>query len=84
MLTVGNLLARGYERYWSRDLASARTIFRAVMRQGYGRWKDWLYMLPSWLPESLHRRLIALLDRRTAKPARPSRRTAEASKDHRR
>lgn len=83
-LTVGNLLARGYECYWSRDLACARLIFRAVMKHGYGGWKDWLHMLPCWLPESLHRRLIALLDRRTAKPARPSRRIAEASKDHRR
>lgn len=62
-LTVGNLLARGYECYWSRDLACARPIFRAVMKHGYGRLSDWKYMLPALLPESWHRRLLGMRDR---------------------
>jgi hypothetical protein len=33
------------------------------MRQGYGGFKDWKYMLPSLLPEGWHRRLIAALER---------------------
>ncbi len=40
-LTAGELLHRGYSCYWRRDLRAARTIFRAVMRQGYGRPQDW-------------------------------------------
>lgn len=67
-LTEGELLRRGYASYWNRDLPAARKIFRVVMRRGYGTLKDWSYMLPAWLPESLHRRLIALRDRNT--PAR--------------
>ncbi len=71
-LTAGELLRRGYVAYWRRDMATARTIFRAVMREGYGGWKDWLYMLPSWLPENWHRRLLAGRDRGPAAPDRPS------------
>lgn len=59
-LLYGELLQRGYERYWRRDLPAARQIFRLVMRQGYGSLRDWMYMLPAWLPESVHRRLIGL------------------------
>jgi glycosyltransferase involved in cell wall biosynthesis len=62
-LTVGKLLAIGYERYWKRDLHNARPIFRAVMARGYGSWHDWLHMLPALLPEPLHRRLLSLRDR---------------------
>jgi glycosyltransferase involved in cell wall biosynthesis len=62
-LTNGELLHRGYVCYWKRDLPSARKIFRAVMKQGYGTLSDWKYMLPAWLPASWHRRLIALCDR---------------------
>lgn len=61
-LTAGELLHRGYVSYWKRDLAAARPIFRAVMKQGYGGWKDWLYMLPAWLPEAWHRRLLSRRD----------------------
>jgi glycosyltransferase involved in cell wall biosynthesis len=62
-LTVGRLLARGYERYWKRDLRNARPIFRAVMRRGYGKVSDWAYMLPALLPEPWHRRLLSMRDR---------------------
>ncbi len=62
-LTMGELLQRGYACYWERDLAAARTIFREVMKHGYGTLRDWKYMLPSWLPLSLHRWLIEKHDR---------------------
>lgn len=65
-LTAGELLHRGYTSYWKRDLPAARQIFRAVMKQGYGSPRDWLYMLPAWLPEAWHRRLIGLRDRTPA------------------
>lgn len=63
-LTIGELLKRGYACYWQRDLPAARQIFRTVMKQGYGTLTDWKYMLPAWLPESWHRRLIGLRDRK--------------------
>ena len=62
-LTLGRLLARGYERYWKRDLRTARPIFKAVMLRGYGTVRDWLHMLPAWLPERLHRALLSIQDR---------------------
>jgi glycosyltransferase involved in cell wall biosynthesis len=64
-LTHGELLRRGYECYWNRDLRAARTIFRRVMRYAYGLPRDWIYMLPSLLPESIHRYAISLRERRT-------------------
>lgn len=57
-LTTGELLKRGYRAYWSRNLADARPIFRKVMLDGYGTFRDWKYMLPAWLPESWHSWLI--------------------------
>lgn len=62
-LMLGELLARGYICYWKRELPAARQIFRAVMKQGYGTLADWKYMLPAWLPESWHKKLIGLRDR---------------------
>ena len=59
-LMLGELLKRGYACYWQRDLPAARKIFRVVMKQGYGTLSDWKYMLPAWLPLSLHQRLIGL------------------------
>jgi glycosyltransferase involved in cell wall biosynthesis len=57
-LMLGELLKRGYACYWKRELAPARQIFRAVMRHGYGTFADWKYMLPAWLPETWHWKLI--------------------------
>lgn len=62
-LTEGDLLRRGYECYWKRDLHAARSIFRQVMKTGYGSPKDWKYMLPALLPLSLHESLIHLLNK---------------------
>lgn len=67
-LTDGELLKRGYASYWKRDLPAARKIFRTVMQQRYGTLKDWIYMLPAWLPESWHRWLIGQRDRGTQAP----------------
>ena len=65
-LTLGELLTRGYECYWDRDLAHARTIFRAVMQAGYGKARDWKYMLPALLPLTWHRAAIEALQVRRA------------------
>lgn len=61
-LTHGELMFKGFDAYWKRDLRTARTIFRHVMKQGYGRLRDWRYMLPSLLPESWHYGLVRLLE----------------------
>ena len=61
-LMHGELLRRGYQCYWKRDLACARKIFKKVMLQGYGSLKDWKYMLPSLLPLRLHSLLIRQID----------------------
>ncbi len=59
-LMLGELLDRGYACYWQDDLAAARQIFRVVMKHGHGTLADWRRMLPAWLPESWHRRLLGL------------------------
>lgn len=60
-LTSGELMKRGFRAYWRGDLIAARSIFRQVMRDGYGTLSDWKYMLPAWLPEPWHRWLIKQL-----------------------
>lgn len=60
-LTYGHLLQKAYELYWRRNLPAARTLFRRVMRGGYGNISDWKYMLLSLLPEAWHRALIKTL-----------------------
>ena len=59
-LMLGELLARGYACYWKGELAAARQIFRLVMRHGHGAFADWRRMLPSWLPEPWHRKLVEM------------------------
>lgn len=61
-LVVGELLHRAYACYWARDLGAARALFRKVMRTGYGRPKDWLYMLPALLPYAMHAWLLGKRD----------------------
>ena len=63
-LMYGRLLNKGFEAYWSRDLDAARDIFKVVMRAGYGKPKDWLYMLPAWLPSAFHRAMLGFRDNR--------------------
>lgn len=62
-MTFGELLKLGYIAYWQRDLPASRSIFRRVMRGGYGNLRDWKYMLPSILPLPIHRWLIHTLER---------------------
>lgn len=52
------LLNRGFECYWERDMTAAREIFQHAMRSGYGTPKEWLYMLPALLPLSLHKTIL--------------------------
>lgn len=61
-LLYGNLLRQGYASYWKRDLPAARTIFRRVIRAGYGSPKDWFYMLPALLPTAMHSFLLSRLN----------------------
>ncbi len=69
-ITDGELLHRAYTCYWKGDLLTARPLFRAVMKSGYGGTKDWLYMLPALLPLPLHRLLLNLLRRPPATDSR--------------
>ena len=59
-LTNGTLLERAYASYWARDLGTARTLFRHIMRQGYGNARDWKYMLPALLPLGWHQALLRI------------------------
>jgi glycosyltransferase involved in cell wall biosynthesis len=63
-LTYGEMLKMGFASYWARDLPAAREIFIAVIKSGYGKPKDWKYMLPSLLPLRFHRALVGLLERK--------------------
>lgn len=71
-LVEGELLKRAYVCYWNRDLLPARALFRKVMCAGYGRPKDWLYMLPAWLPLSWHGNLIRFFERRRGESGYPT------------
>lgn len=62
-LIHGSLLKKGYEYYWQGDLEIARELFKIVMRSGYGSLRDWLYMLPSLLPRSVHGGLLKIFSR---------------------
>lgn len=68
-LVWGPVLRMGYESYWARNLSAARAIFREVMKHGYGSPRDWLYMLPAWLPESWHAALLRLRESAQSKGA---------------
>jgi glycosyltransferase involved in cell wall biosynthesis len=75
-LLFGKLLTEGYASYWKRDLPAARSIFRRVMQAGYGTPRDWFYMLPALLPQSVHFFLLGMRKNASAETSRlPSRRT---------
>jgi glycosyltransferase involved in cell wall biosynthesis len=59
-ITHGELLKRGYACYWDRDMDAARSIFKIIMRVGYGSLRDWKYMLPALLPLRWHQALLRL------------------------
>jgi len=54
----GQLLKRGYDCYWQRELKYARAIFRFLLLRLYAPASDLKYMLPALLPYSAHRKLI--------------------------
>ena len=60
-ITYGALLKRAYECYWKRDLESARVIFRLAMKTYYPGLRDMKYILPCYLPVTLHKAIIKLL-----------------------
>ena len=62
-LTHGRLLDWGFKCYWQRELGAAHPIFRRLMRERYGKPRDWLYMLPALLPLRWYERLVRLRDR---------------------
>jgi len=70
-LVIGELLRQGYISYWKRDLHTARALFKKVMRAGYGRPRDWFYMLPAILPFSMHKRLVTWRDSNSQKGNAP-------------
>jgi len=59
-IIFGNLLQKGYEAYWQRDLDTARFAFRAVLKSKHFKRNDLKYLLPSLLPKWFHKRLIGL------------------------
>lgn len=69
LITDGELLKKGFDCYWKRQLEPAREIFHQVMKTGYGSMKDWMYMLPSLLPAGIHRLLLKASDKETTKTA---------------
>jgi glycosyltransferase involved in cell wall biosynthesis len=58
------LLRSAYSAYWKRDLASAQRLFREAARHGAWQMRDAKFVLPSFLPSALYRRLIAAADNR--------------------
>ena len=63
-LLDGSLLRSAYAAYWKRDLASAQRLFRKAARHGAWHVRDAKFVLASFLPTPLYRRLIAAADNR--------------------
>ena len=49
-----------FRYYWQRDLESARPLFKKMIYNGYASITDWKYLLPSFLPLGLHKKLLRL------------------------
>ena len=61
-IVEGELLQRGYQSYWQRDLATAHTLFRQVFSHLYFSPKDLRYLLPALLPFQIYETLILKRD----------------------
>ena len=61
-LISGYALAKGYDAFWKRDIASAHKLFRMVLLSGYWRKNDLKYLLLSLLPEKIFRHFLNLRD----------------------
>jgi len=59
-LTAEPLLRKGYAAYWRGNLATSRTLFRQALWAGGWEWRELKHLLPSLLPEGVHRGLLAL------------------------
>ena len=59
----GELLRRGMESYWARDLDAAHAIFRMVLKAGYLKLAESRYVLPALLPRRAFRALVSRLER---------------------
>lgn len=60
----GEMLRRGMEAYWARDLETAHAIFRMVLRSIYLEPRTLRYVLPALLPRSAYRGLVSRIDGR--------------------
>ena len=58
----GELLHRGYQSYWQRDLRTAHSLFRKVLARLYFSPKDLRYLLPALLPYQIYQSLILKRD----------------------
>lgn len=58
-LTWDKLIQQGNTLHWQGDTENARPIFRKVLLAGYGSLSTKLRMLPSLLPLSVHRSILA-------------------------
>ena len=58
-LTWDKLIQQGNALHWKGDIESARPIFRKVLLAGHGSFSAKLRMLPSLLPLSIHRTILA-------------------------
>lgn len=52
-----------FRAYWNRDIASARILFRVALRRGMWSLGELKYMLPSYLPEFIHRFIVDSMDK---------------------
>jgi len=66
-IVEGELLRRGYQSYWQRDLSTAHSLFRQVLARLYFKPKDLRYLLPSLLPFPIYQTLIIRRDNEQAK-----------------
>ena len=62
-LTWDKLIQQGNALHWQGDLGNARPIFRKALLAGHGSLAAKLRMLPSLLPLSVHRSIIAAKER---------------------
>ena len=58
-LTWDKLMQQGNVLHWQGDIENARPIFRKVLLAGHGSFSAKLRMLPSLLPLSVHRTILA-------------------------
>ncbi len=68
-IVYGELRRRAYESYWRRDLASARVLFRRLLRAGYVRRGDLPRLALALAPRRMMEAVLAARDAREARAA---------------